>query len=149
MSDFGVALDREGTDMEFNTTFTGKVTVAEYQAMFGMGASIVRDMSHYTVSDVDGIALQVFPNDVLACETWNSMHHIIINAFLTDVGFKKMEDPDIEDRARCYDDISPDAALFLMEMYNRASNVNRVNHRAELLRARAAGLSLSDFLRPA
>lgn len=147
MSDFGVARDDEGADVMFHTCFTGEVSVDEYRAMFGEAADIVRDMCIVVLTPMDRLPVHVTANDVLACDSWNTSHHFIINAYREEAGLPRLGDEVIEDAGLAYGEISPDAVLFLMEMYDGVPSAVSANPAEQLAKARERGLALSDFVR--
>ena len=148
MSDFGVARDDDGADAVFHTTFSGEVTPDEHRAMFGADADIVRDMSLWIFTPKDRLSVLICADDVLACQSWNTSHQFIINAFREDEGLPPLGDDIIEDAGLGWGEIGPDATLFLMEMYDGVSSALDTDPKEQLARARERGFTIADFMRP-
>ena len=148
LSDFGLSRDDDGADVEFRTMFTAHVTVAEFKAMYGPDENIVYYMIHDAVI-ADGWTITVGSEEVLCCETGYPMQQVLIDAMLLDAGQSSLRYPELQERARDYSDITPDAVQFLLEMFDKAEDPTLVDTEKELARARDQGLTLSDFLRHA
>ena len=77
----------------------------------------------------------------------HSMQHVIVNALRQRQGLPPLSGAESARLCRACDDISPEATLFLMGMYDHSHSPEEVNAEAELVRIEAAGLTLADLCR--
>ena len=133
--------------VEFETRIRGWVSVAEFQAMFGTDENIVHSMIR-DIETHDHWTTTIGTSDVLACEQEeHSMQHVMINAMRKSAGLPPLSGSESSRRGRDYEDIKPEAALFLMEMYDVAYSPDDVDAELELARFDQAGLTIHDLLK--
>ena len=144
LDEFGMPLDgRE----RIRTILEGQVTLAEYAAIYGENQRITRDM--YVESyDPNGYTIRIFLDDVVAIENPVKSHHAwLINSMLAQQGRPKLTPGEISDRSQGYEEISPDAAQFLMMLANQTQDAMKLDPGRTIRDAEEQGLELSDFLR--
>lgn len=144
MSDFGVARNQDGQDVEFQTLMRGSVTEEEFHLMFGPDARLVDALSYETAS-VDDWTIRLPACDVLAEESDQSAQHALIRAARQRDNLPVLDDAAIREVALGNREISAAAAMFLMEMVGESAGGICTDR--ELGRMDSEGLTLADFMR--
>ena len=125
----------------------GTVTAEQFENIFGGEANMVEHMCLET-SDADGFDIRVFLSDVIACEHRISHHSILINCYRESVGLLPLTTEEMILRAKGYDELSPEAAFFLMYLTNWGLNASEIDDMDEALALMGReGLTIDHFLK--
>ena len=127
----------------------GNVTKEQFEEVFGNEANMVEYICHET-HDNDGFSIKVFLCDVIACENRISHHSVFINSYLEKSGMPQLNEEEIQRRARDYDDITPEAAFFLVYLTEwglDATQIEMSSMDEALGLMEREGLTIDDFLR--
>ena len=124
----------------------GEMTPGEYLETFG-DDNINHAMCLETY-DRNEYTINVYAEDVLACENQESHQAALINAMLRQAGMPELEKEETVRRARDHDTISHDALQFLLELAENGLTPEEVRMEPHTERARLAGFTLQDFLEP-
>ena len=129
-------------------TMQGEVTLEEFHRVFGPEQNI-NDMMCNETDDIDGYTIHVFLSDVLACEEdYNSHQDVLVNAMLQCQGMDELDHQEIILRARDYDNLSPQAAAFLLSCAEGGMKPEELDSAGILNNALGNGFTLEDFLLP-
>ena len=133
-----------GSTVHVRFSQQGNFTATEYYAGFGAEANLVRDLGYETYTR-EGWTIQISMADVLACESGRTMQRTLIDALREREGLPALTYEQIAELALDYDTISPQAALFLLQMFDYAYSPEEVDIHNEIRRLGQQGLELKDF----
>ncbi len=129
-------------------TLEGDVTLEEFHRVFGPEQNINHMMCNET-SDIDGYTIHVLLADVLACESQHSHQDVLVNAMLKCQGMDELDHQEIARRAKDYEELSPQAAAFLLSCAEGGMKPDELDSDEILNNALGQGFTLEDFLHPA
>ena len=144
--DLGLDPER-AAEFKLKSCLEASLTLQEFQEVEGQAHPITSSMFHETY-DQDGYTIRVFLEDVLACETYHSHQEDVVNAFLESQGRDLLRYEEIAQRGRDYQDISPEAASFLLSRSEGGAQGGEADYKLLVKDALQKGLGLDDFLRP-
>ena len=143
LEEFGLPADgRE----RFRTILEGNVSMAEYAAIYGDDHRITESMCVESY-DRDGYTIRIFLEDVIAIENPGRSHHAwMINSMLAQQNRPELTPEEIEKFSRDYDNISPEAAEFLMYLADQDPKGPNVDYDEAIRKAYEQSLTLNDFI---
>ena len=134
-------------EFRMKSCLEASLTEQEFQQVEGPTHPMTSAMFHET-HDEDGYTIRIFLEDVLACETYHSHQEDVVNAFLESQGRDPLRYEEIARRGRDYQDISPEAANFLLSRSEGGAQGGEADYKLLVKDALQKGLGLDDFLRP-
>ena len=97
--------------------------------------------------DRDGYTIRIFLSDVIAVENPERSHHAwLINSMLARQDQPDLTPEEIQEFSRDYDNISPDAAEFLMYLADQEKKGEDVDYDWTIREEDEQGLTLNDFI---
>ena len=138
--------DKKSRYPRFRHILEADITPDECQRIFGDKFSITRIMCQVSF-DRHGFTVRIFGSDVLACEGGYTSHQgELINALRQRAGLPPLEHPQIEDIARGYEDISPDALEAILIVAADSPKASEMDIRYALEQLDALNVTLADLV---
>ena len=142
----GIGPRDENGKPRLRVTMVGELTEEEFGREFGDRMRITEMMCLET-DDLDGYTIHVLLTDVLASENEHSHQEVLVRGLMESGGMEPLEHQELLRRARSYDDITPDAARFLLNCAGGGMHPEELDDAEIANQAMSNGFSLKDFLR--